>query len=82
MGASRVSHPTKRGSGPYFRRAHVKIQSVSHACFENESGSPQTLGQAIDELLNRESEDGRFPNKLILEINPPEEPDMHRMEDE
>jgi hypothetical protein len=63
------------------RRVHVKVQSVRHVHLEQDHSAPMSLGQQIDELLLRESEEGRFPNRLSLEINPPEEPDCHRMED-
>ena len=65
---------------PRFRTAHVKIQSVRHTHFENKDGAGRTLGAEIDELLAREGEEGRFPNKLVLEINPPEELDANQME--
>ena len=83
MALHRSNAPKAYGGGPAFRHAHVKIQSVSHTHFTNEpgSGNPSTLGQEIDRLLTEEGEQGRMPNKLSIEINPPEEPDAHRIDD-
>lgn len=63
------------------RHVHVRIQSVKHVHLEQNHNAPMSLGQQIDEVLLREAEEGRFPNKLSLEINPPEEPDRHRIDD-
>lgn len=80
MALNRDRHPSS--TTPHFRYAHVKIQSVSHTHFHNDGrGENTTIGAEIDKLLNEEAAQGRFPNKISLEINPPEEPDAHIIED-
>lgn len=58
---------------PPRKRVTVKIQSVqTHEAFVDPMGH-ETIGHMIDNFLADEQSAGRTPNKLTLNLNPPEE---------
>jgi len=55
-------------------RLTVKVQSVeTHHLSPSAMGS-ETLGQWIDRTIIDSQGNGRFPNKLTIDLNPPSEP--------
>lgn len=63
-------------------RVHIKIQSVRHEELVRGNDVTQgfTIGMQIDRYIQQEREEGRFVNKLSLDLDPPEEPNPARMD--
>lgn len=60
----------------------IKIQSVKVRHVERrQHDANATLGQVIDAFLSEESSEGRFPTKLSLDLDPPQEEHPGRMDD-
>lgn len=64
------------------RRVHIKIQSVEHHHLDLSFEGRLSIGQEVDRLLidMDTNKNRRFPNKLVIDLNPPEELDANQMD--
>ena len=61
----------------------IKLQTVqvSHVDVELERGDiTRSLGHYINTMITGAMQQGHLPNKLVIDLNPPREEDLARME--
>jgi imidazoleglycerol phosphate dehydratase HisB len=62
----------------------VKIQSVEQHHLTNDAPGGLSLGQQVDKLLEdmqQHRHNRRFPNKVVIDFNPPEELDRSQIDE-
>lgn len=65
------------------KHVHIKLQSVEHRRldFTHDTAKADTLGQEVDRFIAEAMSAGRVPNKLVIDLNPPEEPNPAAMDE-
>ena len=71
---------TVPGRGLQAERINIKIQSVQNHFLEAKCGTELTLGQHIDDYIESEKHAGRHPNRISIDLDPPEEENPARMD--
>ncbi len=58
----------------------IRVQSVHTTYFETDQRAGRTLGDQIEALIRDFKNDGHHPNKIVIDLNPKEEPQPNDIE--